>query len=79
MEILMTLVNLIFGCHHRQLSRVFTIAGQTYRVCCGCGAKFNYSLATMAMQPRFGREPHSTSIIRLHLRPQTQPGEQSWL
>jgi hypothetical protein len=41
--------NFVVGCHHRELSRVFTIDRRTYRVCCGCGAKFNYSLETMSI------------------------------
>jgi len=38
-----------FGCHHRKLSRVFTLDGHTYKVCCGCGAHFEYSLHTMSI------------------------------
>jgi hypothetical protein len=40
-----------FGCHHRKLSRVFTIRGRTYKVCCECGATFDYSLRTMSIVP----------------------------
>jgi hypothetical protein len=29
-----------FGCHHRHLSRVFTINKRTYRVCFDCGGEF---------------------------------------
>lgn len=36
-----------FGCHHGKLSRVFTIDGRSYKVCCDCGARFSYSLETM--------------------------------
>jgi hypothetical protein len=39
-----------FGCHHRNLSRVFTIEGRTYRVCCSCGVNFKYSLEKMSME-----------------------------
>ena len=42
-------LELAFGCHHRKLSRVFTIDGRTYKVCCGCGARFRYSLRTMSI------------------------------
>jgi len=42
--------NIIFGCPHSNLSRVFTIRGETYVVCCLCGAKFPYSLDTMSVQ-----------------------------
>jgi hypothetical protein len=38
-----------FGCHHTKLSRVFTIEGHSYKVCCGCGAHFEYSLETMSI------------------------------
>jgi len=40
-----------FGCHHAKLSRVFTIEGHSYKVCCDCGAKFDYSLRTMSIMP----------------------------
>jgi len=52
METLVATLDFIFGCHHGHLSRVFTIGGQTYRVCCDCGAKFTYSLEDMCMEPR---------------------------
>jgi hypothetical protein len=45
-------LELAFGCHHRKLSRVFTIHGHSYKVCCDCGATFNYSLETMSMRHR---------------------------
>lgn len=49
MKSVMTALDIFFGCHHRHLSRVFTIDGRTYRVCCDCGSKFTYSLANMRM------------------------------
>lgn len=52
MQTLVETLDFIFGCHHLQLSRVFTISGRTYRVCCGCGAKFEYSLESMCMEGR---------------------------
>jgi hypothetical protein len=45
-------LELAFGCHHRKLSRVFTIHGHSYKVCCDCGATFNYSLRKMSMRRR---------------------------
>lgn len=39
----------LFGCHHNNLSRVFTIAGRTYCVCCECGKEFAYSFRTMSV------------------------------
>ncbi|MFZ0863070.1 MAG: hypothetical protein ABR881_09610 [Candidatus Sulfotelmatobacter sp.] len=41
-----------FGCHHAKLSRVFTLEGHSYKVCCDCGAHFDYSLRTMSIVPR---------------------------
>ena len=41
MQKLATVFDLLFGCHHSNLSRVFTIRRQTYRVCCDCGTAFN--------------------------------------
>jgi hypothetical protein len=45
----------LFGCRHRLLSRVFTLQGESYRVCCDCGAKYAYSLATMSIERRLPR------------------------
>ena len=52
MDWLTMIWNFLFGCHHHNLSRVFTIDGQTYKVCWDCGAKFGYSLATMSIAHR---------------------------
>jgi len=37
----------LFGCHHQQLSRVFTIRRRTYQVCVECGREFEYSWDSM--------------------------------
>jgi hypothetical protein len=42
-------LNFAFGCHHRKLSRVFTIEGRSYKVCCDCGAHLDYSLKEMSL------------------------------
>jgi uncharacterized membrane protein len=55
MQSLMFALDFIFGCHHRHLSRVFTIDGRTYRVCCECGARFSYSLTSMSIERRVKR------------------------
>ncbi len=47
-------LELAFGCQHRMLSRVFTIRGRSYKVCCQCGATFSYSLRPMSIVPRHG-------------------------
>jgi hypothetical protein len=54
-----------FGCHHKKLSRVFTMHGHSYKVCCDCGARFNYSLESMSIRHR----PRLLSALRrLHRR-----------
>ena len=50
MAILTALFEFLFGCHHRDLSRVFTIRARTYKVCMDCGAEFDYSLRTMSLK-----------------------------
>ena len=45
-------LEIAFGCHHTKLSRVFTIEGHSYKVCCDCGASFRYSLETMSIVHR---------------------------
>jgi len=57
MQGLVKTLDFVFGCHHGNLSRVFTIDGRTYRVCCGCGAKFDYSMETMSQGHRASRRP----------------------
>jgi hypothetical protein len=57
---LVLILDFLFGCHHRHLSRVFTLGGETYRVCCDCGAKFAYSLATMSVERRLSSAPMMT-------------------
>ena len=52
-------INYLFGCHHSHLSRVFTINKRSYRVCCDCGASFEYSLATMSMRGYSSRDGRS--------------------
>ncbi len=37
------LVSWLFGCHHHNVSRVFTIQKRTYQVCFDCGAELVYS------------------------------------
>ena len=49
---LLVILDSVFGCHHGHLSRVFTIGGETYRVCFDCATKFEYSLETMSIERR---------------------------
>lgn len=64
MNRLMVILDFAFGCHHPRLSRVFTIGGRTYKVCCDCGGEFNYSLARMRLE---------RSLKALNVRPATIP------
>src|SRR5271165_5830504 len=57
MTILLAILDFLFGCHHLHLSRVFTLQGETYRVCCDCGARFAYSLETMSIERRLPLTP----------------------
>ncbi len=54
---LATALDYALGCHHRHLSRVFTLKGKSYKVCCDCGASFEYSLRTMSIVHRHARVP----------------------
>lgn len=47
----------LFGCRHAHLSRVFTLGGETYRVCFDCAGKFEYSMETMSIQRRLPPAP----------------------
>jgi len=57
MDVLLTALDFLFGCHHVHLSRVFTLGGETYQVCCDCGAKYEYSLETMSIRHRLPLTP----------------------
>jgi len=59
-------LDFLFGCHHTNLSRVFTISGRTYRVCCDCGAKFTYSLETMSIRERDWAQAVPCHVLHLN-------------
>ena len=46
---LKAIVEWIFGCRHKKLSRVFTIDHNTYQVCFACGRKLQYSWRAMSL------------------------------
>ena len=64
MAILLAILDFLFGCHHVHLSRVFTLQGETYRVCCDCGAKSAYSLETMSIEHRL---PLTSALTRFRI------------
>jgi hypothetical protein len=41
----------VCGCHHNQMSRVFTIKKRSYQVCFECGREFENSRELMEAQP----------------------------
>ncbi|HEX9110302.1 MAG TPA: hypothetical protein VF845_02395 [Terriglobales bacterium] len=47
MKLLLWIFQFAFGCHHSQLSGVFTIQKRTYQVCLECGQEFEYSWTLM--------------------------------
>ena len=57
MKYLVIIFEFLFGCHHEHLSRVFTINRHSYKVCCDCGAEFQYSLEKMSI---CGRVEHDS-------------------
>lgn len=57
MSVIIAILDFLFGCHHVHLSRVFTLHGESYKVCCDCGAKFAYSLETMSIECRLPLTP----------------------
>jgi uncharacterized membrane protein len=63
MENLVVALDFLFGCHHQNLSRVFTLNGQTYRVCCDCGARFEYSLTNMSVKRRLFRAQKQARVV----------------
>lgn len=63
MWILAMIFDFLFGCRHADLSRVFTIGGQTYRVCCTCGTRFSYSLSRMRLGARCAEAPVTIPVF----------------
>jgi hypothetical protein len=53
----------LFGCHHRAISRVFTIGGRSYQVCCDCGATREYSLETMSVRDSSKSHSRTPSLL----------------
>ena len=64
MYILKAALDFLFGCHHKNLSRVFTLDRQSYRVCCECGTRFKYSLTNMSIEDL----PYSEASVERHPR-----------
>jgi hypothetical protein len=54
-----TLLDFLFGCHHSNLSRVFTIRRQTYRVCCAVERRSNIHSIRCSSSADFPETPRS--------------------
>jgi hypothetical protein len=55
-----TIMNWLFGCRHRELSRAFTSDNETYKVCLKCGARLRYSWQTMSLVREGAKKPALT-------------------
>jgi hypothetical protein len=51
MKLLDPIFDFFLGCHHSELSQVFTIEKRTYKVCFACGQELDYSWARMRLLP----------------------------
>lgn len=47
------LLSLLFGCHHSELGRPFTIHKNSYRACVRCGARRPFNTKTLETYGRF--------------------------
>ena len=43
----------LFGCRHKEMSRPFSIQGQTYRTCLDCGGRRQFNVGRWEMQGDF--------------------------
>lgn len=67
MKTLFGVFHFAFGCHHGQLSRVFTIKKRTYQVCFECGQEFEYSWALMhVLQPKLADQAFAPLVNARH-------------
>ena len=62
------MIQLAFGCHHRHISRVFTINKRTYKICLDCGHEFTLPDADTTDRSGTGETPASRprKISRAH-------------
>ena len=59
MKSLLKAFQFIFGCRHRDRSRVFTIKHRTYRICFDCGMEFDLPDAHLSMRSNAAPGGHS--------------------
>jgi hypothetical protein len=53
---------IIFGCRHREMSRPFTIRGESYRTCLDCGARKAFDTKSLRT---FGPYYYPTEAFRI--------------
>ncbi len=72
-DLLLSVFESLFGCRHSNLSRPFTIEGETYKVCMDCSGQVFYSPVTMkqlsAREVRQMRHEHASASVAV--RPAT--------
>ncbi|MDQ6786123.1 MAG: hypothetical protein M3033_04810 [Acidobacteriota bacterium] len=51
------LIGKLFGCWHKQLTRPFTVDGDSYRTCVHCGARKQFDLQTLKTVGAFHYPP----------------------
>jgi len=54
----------LFGCWHKEMSRPFSLSGQTYRTCLDCGARRQFNVGKWEMTGEFYYRGGSTSQLR---------------
>lgn len=54
----------LFGCWHKEMSRPFSLYGQTYRTCLDCGARRQFNAENWEMQGDYYYRASSTSNLR---------------
>ena len=54
----------LFGCWHKEMSRPFSLQGQTYRTCLDCGARRQFNAESWEMQGDYYYRVGSTSNLR---------------
>lgn len=58
------LITKLFGCWHKEMSRPFSLNGQTYRTCLDCGARRQFNVGSWEMQGDYYYRAQSTSNLR---------------
>lgn len=69
LELRLKTFDFVFGCHHLHLSRVLQTRRKIYRVCCDCGARFDYFLAAaLPAYASIGETYEKRNLLRAPLR-----------